>query len=254
MPIKPFYSDREIFQFIKTGAIIPGPETIQRMLDNEELREKTIKILNLDINKMNEKEQKSSEDRIQADCFDWFNTAYPHLRGLLYHVPNGEKRDPITANKLKAMGVVAGVPDLEFHYHKRTYFIEMKKPGGVVSEAQKKIHAQLDLQGFVVWVVDNMEEFQGIIKSILGDKSNQTTLGLTRADFDYRNGVFNYLYNIKHEEIIDIAPLTKPESRKKFMYYVTEFIVEGFDRLDGFELLFTDDYRGFYKKFLTDKE
>ena len=32
------------------------------------------------------------------------------------HIPNGEYRDPRTAAKLKAMGILAGSADLEFHW------------------------------------------------------------------------------------------------------------------------------------------
>ena len=35
---------------------------------------------------------------------------------IMRHVPNGEHRDPRTAAKLKAMGVLAGSADLEFHW------------------------------------------------------------------------------------------------------------------------------------------
>jgi hypothetical protein len=51
------------------------------------------------------------------------------------HVPNGEHRDPRTAAKLKAMGVLRGSADLEFHYaevdelhrkHRRMLHLELK--------------------------------------------------------------------------------------------------------------------------------
>ena len=35
---------------------------------------------------------------------------------IMRHVPNGEHRDPRTAAKLKAMGVLPGSADLEFHW------------------------------------------------------------------------------------------------------------------------------------------
>jgi hypothetical protein len=39
------------------------------------------------------------------------------------HVPNGEHRDPRTAAKLKAMGVLPGSADLEFHWVEAETFI-----------------------------------------------------------------------------------------------------------------------------------
>jgi hypothetical protein len=35
---------------------------------------------------------------------------------IFRHVPNGEQRDPRTAAKLKAMGILPGSADLEFHW------------------------------------------------------------------------------------------------------------------------------------------
>ena len=151
------------------------------------------------------------------------------------------------------MGVVAGIPDLVFHYRSRTYFIEMKKPGEKTSDKQKKIHEQLDLQRFVVWLCEEFEDFKNIINTVISDTDQKITLGMTKEQFIYRNNIFLYLYNIDHSEVIPIVELASLETRKKFMYYVTEFIVEGFDKLDGFELLFTDDYKGIYKTMIDGK-
>ncbi len=202
------------------------------------------------LEKMDSKEQLKTEGRFQADCFQWFHNSYSHLRGLLYHVPNGEKRDPVTANLLKAKGVVAGVPDLVFHFRKRTYFFELKKPdgSGKVSEAQKKIHNQLDAQGFIVWIVDNIEDFKYLVKSIVTDTSEQFTLGLKKEDYYYRHRVFDYLYNLDDGQLEMIEDLTTEDSRNKFMNFVSDFIVEGFPQLEGFEILFTPDYKALYKK------
>ena len=39
----------------------------------------------------------------------WFNLKYPKLKGQLFAVPNGGRRDTVTGGKLKAEGVTAGV-------------------------------------------------------------------------------------------------------------------------------------------------
>lgn len=184
-----------------------------------------------------------TEGRIQAEAFTWFNNEYPHLRGLLYHVPNGEKRDPVTANKLKAMGVVPGVPDIVFHFRQRTYFFEFKKPGGNTSKEQNDIIAQLDLMRFMVWVVDNLEDFKMLVNNIINDTSEQFTLGISREDYFYRHRIFNYLYEMKIGSEESIENLTAKESRNKFIYYVQEFITESYDRLDNFKLRFSNDYK-----------
>ena len=81
------------------------------------------------------------EHRIQQACVRWFNLQYPHLRGRLFAVPNGGRRDVVTGAKLKAEGVVAGVADLILLVTNKAFgalLIEMKKPGGIQSAAQRQ--------------------------------------------------------------------------------------------------------------------
>lgn len=84
---------------------------------------------------------KDEEHRIQCQCVRWFNLQYPKLRGRLFAVPNGGKRDVTTAAKLKAEGVVAGVADLILLVRNSKYgalLIEMKTRTGRQSESQKQ--------------------------------------------------------------------------------------------------------------------
>ena len=53
-----------------------------------------------------------AEHRLQCTCVRWFGYQYPELSALLFAVPNGGRRDPVTGARLKAEGVVAGVSDL----------------------------------------------------------------------------------------------------------------------------------------------
>ncbi len=196
------------------------------------------------------KDTKETEGKLQADCYQWFNNTFANLRGLLYHVPNGEKRDPVTANLLKAKGVVAGIPDLVFHYRAKTYFFELKKPDGTgqLSEDQKKIHKQLDNQRFIVWVLNDLETFKYLIQSIISDKSEQFTFGLTKEDYYYKHKIFDYIYSLGDCEVVKIEDVCGEENLGKFINYVTEFIVEGYAALNDCEVLFTPDYKAFYKK------
>jgi len=62
---------------------------------------------------------------------------HPELR-LAFAIPNGGKRDAITAGRLKAEGVKAGVPDLMLPIARGEYhglFIEMKRPKSDGKEA-----------------------------------------------------------------------------------------------------------------------
>lgn len=196
-------------------------------------------------------ENNKSEAAIQAKCFQWFHNSHEHLRGLLYHVPNGEYRDKITATKLKAMGVVPGIPDMVFHYNSNTYFFEFKKPkSGKASENQKKIHEKLEEQGFAVWIIEDFYRFKDVIFSLIESKPIQMSQGITRDEYFYRHKIFSYLYNLDISKEILLEDITSKETRDKFIFCVSQFISEGYDRLEGFEILFTDDYKAIYKIYL----
>ena len=68
----------------------------------------------LQMERKRKKKQKydDEEHRIQCSCVKWFNLKYPKLKGRLFAVPNGGRRDTVTGGKLKAEGVTAGVSDL----------------------------------------------------------------------------------------------------------------------------------------------
>lgn len=189
------------------------------------------------------------EARIQSESYIWFNNTFKELRGLLYHVPNGEKRDIITAAKLKAMGVVAGVPDMQFHFKTNTYFFEFKKPNsGKASEEQKKIHKSLEAQGFCVWLIESKDEFKEIILDIVNNPTVEVTKALSRSDFEYRYKVFQYLYSMDDGDIKIFEKICSKETKYKFIKFVSEFIEEGYDEVEGFEILITPDYKAVYKK------
>jgi hypothetical protein len=91
----------------------------------------------------------------------WFRDRYPHLAGVFFAIPNGGKRDLITAKRLKEEGVIAGVPDLFLavpHGGKAGLWLEMKDVlRGTASKAQKAMHVELEAQGYAVAVARGYE-------------------------------------------------------------------------------------------------
>ena len=89
----------------------------------------------------------------QTWLFQWVSTQegrYPELK-LMHHIPNGGKRDKITAKNLKIEGVKAGVPDICLPVSRHGYhglYIELKRIGGKPSVEQKKWIKELDKQGY----------------------------------------------------------------------------------------------------------
>ncbi len=99
----------------------------------------------------------------------WFRLAHPRL--LLYAVPNGGQRNAIVAAKLKAEGVLAGVPDLFLAVPSGTahgLYIEMKNgKKGVVSESQRTVMAALKAQGYATAVCRSFDEFRTTVDEYL---------------------------------------------------------------------------------------
>jgi hypothetical protein len=81
-----------------------------------------------------------SEHIEQVQTVSWFRKTYPGVK--IFAIPNGGHRNKITAAKLKAEGVLPGVPDLFVpHFN---LWIEMKmQKGGRLSESQKEMRDYL---------------------------------------------------------------------------------------------------------------
>lgn len=109
-----------------------------------------------------------AEIKLQSNCFQWAWNEMPMTRRLLFHVPNGGNRSRIEASQLKASGVVAGVPDLLFIWHGRVYAFELKTEIGVVRPEQKSLHEAWAKQGVSVVIIRTFEDFQKIIRHIVG--------------------------------------------------------------------------------------
>lgn len=82
--------------------------------------------------------------------------------GLVFHIPNGGYRAAKEAAILQGLGVLSGIPDLCLpfeceHSPANMLFVEMKKPGGTLSDAQERIIPQLRAAGNSVQVCDSVE-------------------------------------------------------------------------------------------------
>lgn len=112
---------------------------------------------------------KSTEAQHQSAVMQWaqLNLAkYPEL-ALLYHVPNGGKRDPIEAKHLKEQGVKSGVPDLCLPVPRGKYhglYIEMKTENGNTSYEQDWWIEKLTEQGYFVEVCHGWESAVRVIE------------------------------------------------------------------------------------------
>jgi hypothetical protein len=110
---------------------------------------------------------KNIEHSIQAGCVKWFRYQYP--RNLIYAIPNGGLRNKVVAAKLKAEGVLSGVPDLHIPVAKKGYhglFIEMKKDAKTEVKkggTQDIVMESLREAGYMCAVAHSFDEFREIV-------------------------------------------------------------------------------------------
>lgn len=117
----------------------------------------------------------ASESVEQICLFRWAmyeEGKYPEL-ALMYHIPNGGKRNITTAKRLKTEGVKAGVPDIHLPVARHGFhglYIELKKKkGSGTTENQDRWLEDLNAQGYHAVVCKGWEEASKKILSYLGD-------------------------------------------------------------------------------------
>ena len=104
-----------------------------------------------------------SEHEEQRELVQWFRQTYPGT--LIFAIPNGGVRSPATAGRLKAEGVVKGVPDL-FIPGWETW-IEMKRTkGGSISPEQHLMHLHLRGLFYTVLVAKGFEDAKQQIEDL----------------------------------------------------------------------------------------
>lgn len=113
-------------------------------------------------------EEYKYELQIQASGWQEVWNIFPETRYLLYAVPNGGRRTKMDAMQLKASGLVPGIPDLVLHWMKKSYGLECKRPGGYLSEAQKKVHAHWEAHVEAVFIFYSGAELVQIVRRIIG--------------------------------------------------------------------------------------
>ena len=90
---------------------------------------------------------------------------------LMFHIPNGGKRNAQEAARFKQMGVKAGVPDIFLPVPRGGFhglWIELKAPKGKTSAVQDAFLGELDKQGYKTAVCYGWEMAAKVLKEYLG--------------------------------------------------------------------------------------
>lgn len=97
------------------------------------------------------------EAQIQKYAVHLLNSKFPDA--LTFHVPNEGLRSYREGAHQKEMGVRAGTPDLVLVSNdNRIMFIEVKKPGGRLTQAQREFAEECELRNIPHEVVENEDD------------------------------------------------------------------------------------------------
>ena len=117
---------------------------------------------------------KTSESQEQIALFQWVNISlrkYPQLK-LLYHIPNGGKRDVRVAAKLKREGLKPGVHDLHLPISRlgfHSLYIEMKVGSNKLTKLQQDFKRMAEAEGNLCETCYSWLEAKKVLEDYLGD-------------------------------------------------------------------------------------
>ena len=116
------------------------------------------------------KPPKISEHTLQVQCVHWFRVQYP--KKIIFACPNGGARNIIVATKLKAEGVLRGVPDLCIPEPTKKYhglWVELKVGYNKASPEQIQLIRELIFRKYACVICYNLDEFMKVIKDYFID-------------------------------------------------------------------------------------
>jgi hypothetical protein len=119
------------------------------------------------------KVMKHAESRIQSACVAYFRTKHRDI--VIFAIPNGSKRKPITGSILKREGVLAGVADLFIMAPRGGFhglFIEMKTKTGRQTESQKLFQNICELEGYAYRIARSLDDFMQLTSNYLALKDS----------------------------------------------------------------------------------
>lgn len=109
-----------------------------------------------------------TEAHLQAAMVAYHNDKYRH-NSILVHIANERMTTPQHANKLKAMGVIAGTPDLLLTWDGGYQWIEVKTETGKLGPKQKAFAERAEkVANHRVVLVRTIDQFSNLLEVLLG--------------------------------------------------------------------------------------
>ena len=113
---------------------------------------------------------KMTEDDHQMRLMTWARRSNLPGIDLLFHIPNGGSRHPVTAARLKCLGVRRGVSDLFLpvpRAGKHGLWVELKADGGRLSGEQREWLDRMEAQGYAAHCCVGWERARDVIADYL---------------------------------------------------------------------------------------
>lgn len=110
------------------------------------------------------------ESHIQQAAIFEINVRAPGL--VIFSTLGGGYRNPREAAKLKREGARPGIPDLVIPYARKGYhglYIEVKRPGGVLSKQQKSFMRFLNDNGYLAIMLADATEIVNCVLDYVGE-------------------------------------------------------------------------------------
>lgn len=123
-----------------------------------------------------------NEKQLQAACVIKFRELYPELKNSLWSVRNAtfSQRDGMTQ---RALGMLAGVSDLQFFFRGRFVCLEIKLPGSLHSadhvRRQLSYGKHISEQGGSYYIIRSVDAFMTIINN---EGRNDDVLGINEIE------------------------------------------------------------------------
>jgi hypothetical protein len=134
----------------------------------QRIMEDTPEYIKAKVKQYGKQKMKNQESRLQQTCVTWFSFRHPNK--IIFAIPNGSKRNIITATILKREGVLKGIPDLFIAEPMNNYsglFIEMKHGKNKPSKEQVDIMDKLRERGYKVELCYTFDSFVQIVNDYL---------------------------------------------------------------------------------------
>lgn len=103
------------------------------------------------------------EGPIHKAILAWLRAVLPK-QAVVFHCPNGGARNAVAGAKLKALGTMAGIPDLCMIVLGKVYFLEVKSQSGKPSTEQVAVFNALEQSGAYVAVARSVDEARDALR------------------------------------------------------------------------------------------